>query len=227
VSEEGAKTNMVLLGWAQEYLRLQLEMVKPESLVVAAWDEFYRIYDTLLRRIAHSRGLRGSDVDDCAQNVWLEVVRRLPEFERPEGQSGLRSWLYSVVRSKTNDFLRHRLRHPAESLDIARKAGHEPAGPECDPAEAAVHQWEQSLLEILIEDLSSEIPETNARLLRMRCLEGRDTAEVAAELGLSSEQVWYRLHRLIKKLQVRVAVFTGEALGGNEAETVACEGASA
>ena len=214
MSDQHASTNVVLLGWVQEYLRSQLHKVEPESLVVAAWDEFYRIYDSLLRRFAHSRGLRGSDVDDCAQNVWLEVACKLPEFERPEGRSGLRSWLYSVVRGKTNDFLRRRLRHPEESLDIAQKAGREPSGPECDPAEAAVHQWEQSLLEFLLEELSSEISETNARLLRMRCLEGRDTVEVAAELGLSSEQIWYRLHRLMKKLQIRVAVFTGEALGG-------------
>lgn len=223
---EGRRTNVVLLGWAQEYLRSQLETAQPESLVVAAWDEFFRLYDALVRRFAHSQGLRGSDVDDCAQNVWLEVVGRLPEFERPEAQSGLRSWLYAVVRSKTNDFLRRRLRHPEESLDIAREAGLEPAGQECDPAEAAVRQWERSLLEILLEDLSREISETNARLLRMRCLEGRDTVEVAAELGLSSEQVWYRLHRLIKKLQTRVAVFTGEALDGTAVGWVACDGSS-
>jgi hypothetical protein len=52
----------------------------------------------------------------------------------------------------------------------------------------------------------------------MRCLEGRDVPEVAAALGLSSEQVWYRQRRLMKKLQARVAVFTGQTLGGDEPE---------
>jgi len=50
----------------------------------------------------------------------------------------------------------------------------------------------------------------------MRCLEGREVAEVAAELGLSSEQVWYRQRRLMKKLQARVAVFTGQTLGSED-----------
>jgi RNA polymerase sigma-70 factor (ECF subfamily) len=213
VSDRGAKTNVVLLGWVQEYLRSRLHEVGPESLVAAAWDEFYRIYDALLRRYARSHGLRDAEVDDCAQNVWLEIASRLPEFECPESQSGFRSWLYLVVGSKTNDFLRRKLRHPEESLDVAREAGREPAGPACDRAEAAHHQWEQSLLEILLEELSREVSETNARLLRMRFLEGRDTGEMAAELGLSSEQVWYRSHRLMKKLQARAAVFTGEPLG--------------
>jgi hypothetical protein len=52
--------------------------------------------------------------------------------------------------------------------------------------------------------------------LRMRCLEGREVPDVAAELGLSSEQVWYRQRRLMRKLQSRVAVFTGQAMGSDE-----------
>ena len=77
-------------------------------------------------------------------------------------------------------------------------------------------QWERELLETLLEELRQEITETNWRLLQMRCLEGRDVPDVAAELGLSSEQVWYRQRRLMKKLQARVAVFTGQKFGGAE-----------
>jgi hypothetical protein len=34
-------------------------------------------------------------------------------------------------------------------------------------------------------------------------------------LGLTSEQVWYRQRRLMRKLQARVAVFTGQAMGSD------------
>jgi DNA-directed RNA polymerase specialized sigma24 family protein len=71
----------------------------------------------------------------------------------------------------------------------------------------------------LLEELRQEVTETNWRLLRMRCLEGREVADVAAELGLSSEQVWYRQRRLMKKLQARVAVFTGQTLGSDDEST--------
>ena len=62
--------------------------------------------------------------------------------------------------------------------------------------------------------------------LRMRCLEGRDVADVAAELGMTSEQVWYRLHRLMKKLRARAAVFSGEHFSTESIEPPAAEDAS-
>jgi hypothetical protein len=41
-------------------------------------------------------------------------------------------------------------------------------------------------------------------------------ADVAAELQLSPEQVWYRQYRLLKKLKARMAMFTGEPLGSGD-----------
>jgi RNA polymerase sigma factor (sigma-70 family) len=216
VTKAGSETNIVLVGWVQEYLRSQLQQNTPDALLTAAWDEFYRVYDDLMRRFAVARGLSGSDVDDCLQAVWLEVASSFGDFEHPVDHSGLRSWLYMLVRSKAGDLLRKKLRRPAESLDAAREFGAEPLDREGDPTQVMEKEWERALLETLLEELRQEITETNWRLLRMRCLEGREVADVAAELGLSSEQVWYRQRRLMKKLQARVALFTGQSLGGDE-----------
>jgi RNA polymerase sigma factor (sigma-70 family) len=221
VAQIGQETNVLLLGWTQEYLRSLVEQETPDSMLAAAWDEFYRVYDGLMRRFAFARGLNGSDVDDCLQAVWMEVAARLGSFERPPSQSGLRSWLYMLVRSKAGDLLRRRQRRPAESLDAAREAGHEPADREGDPSRVMERDWERALLETLLEELREEVSDTNWRLLRMRCLEGREVPAVAAELGLTSEQVWYRQRRLMRKLQARVAVFTGQAMGGDDDDSAA------
>lgn len=205
----GTQTNLILLGWTQEYLRSLLAEGTSDSVLSAAWDEFYRVYDALMRRFAIARGLSGADVDDCLQAVWLQVASSLGEFRHPEQHAGLRSWLYTLVRSKASDMLRSRGRRPADSLDAAREAGHEPADREADPAKSLEQEWERALLETLLEELRQEVSETNWRLLQMRCLEGREVADVARELGLESEQVWYRQRRLLKKLQARAAVFTG------------------
>jgi hypothetical protein len=43
-----------------------------------AWDRFYATYNPLVRRVAQSCRVRGADLDDCAQEIWLEIIRNQP-----------------------------------------------------------------------------------------------------------------------------------------------------
>jgi len=204
------QTNVVLLGRTQEYLRSLLAQGPSDSVLAVAWDEFYRIYDDLMRRFAISRGLRGADVDDCVQAVWMEIASHLMEFERPAERSGLRSWLYTLVRNKGCDVLQRRARRQTESLDVARRTGQEPVDRGLDPRDVIDGHWKQSLLEALLQDLRNQISEKNWRLLQMRFVEACSVSEVATELGLAQAEVRYRQHRLVKKLRRRAAALTGE-----------------
>src|SRR6266567_2111286 len=59
MAQIGGETNVILLGWTQQYLRSLVEQETPDSILAAAWDEFYRVYDGLMRRFAMARGLAG------------------------------------------------------------------------------------------------------------------------------------------------------------------------
>jgi RNA polymerase sigma-70 factor (ECF subfamily) len=212
-------TNQFLLESTQEYLRRLVNHQTPDSLLAAAWDQFYHVYSELVRRFVGSRGLHGADADDCVQEVWSDVIVRLTEFQRPEGRPGLRAWLYTIVRSRAIDVLRRNAREsPGEMTrgpsDSATAAA-EPVDPEWSTSSAYEREWKTALVRTLAEELKREVSERNARLLQMRLVEGRDVATVAAALGLTPEQVWYRQHRLLKKLRARAAVFVGGELGGN------------
>lgn len=217
VREPGTQTNVELLGLTQEYLRCELQRLAPDSLLVTAWDEFYWIYSGLLRRFAVAQGLRGTDVDDCLQEVWFEVAQSLNEFEHPQERSGLRAWLYAVVRSKATDIFRRNARRREESLDAARATGIEPQSPPSELAAQAQYEWERTLLETTVESLRGELSPTNAELLQLRLVEQREAAEVAVALQISVEQVWYRQYRLLKKVRARMAVFSGQAFGRTDA----------
>jgi RNA polymerase sigma-70 factor (ECF subfamily) len=175
-----------------------------------AWDEFYRVYSNLIRRFVQAQGLRGADADDCVQEVWSTVALKLAEFERPQQRPGLRSWLYTVVRSKTTDYLRRSRCRPARSLDQAVDQGHEPVGREPDPAVVWEHQWQQALIRTAMDELRQQLPDESFRVLQMRLLEGRSEAETAAALNLTVEQVHSRKYRAQQKLQSLVAVYTGQ-----------------
>lgn len=103
-------TNVVLLYQTKQYLAAQLQRQAPNTVLAQAWDEFYRVYSNLIRRFVLAQGLRGTDADDCVQEVWSTVAWNLAGFERPQQRPGLRSWLYTVVRSKSTDYRRRQFR---------------------------------------------------------------------------------------------------------------------
>ena len=57
-------------------------------------------------------------------------------------------------------------------------------------------------------ELHEDVMPRNWRLLQMRFVEGCDVSQVAAELGLSSDEVRYRQRRLVKKLRMRAVGIT-------------------
>ena len=71
------ETSLPLLMGAQAYLKLLLNNKVPDSLLAAAWENFYRVYDDLIRRFVIAQGVPHSDVDDCVQEVWMAVAPRL------------------------------------------------------------------------------------------------------------------------------------------------------
>jgi RNA polymerase sigma factor (sigma-70 family) len=216
-----------LLHRTQEFLRARLQGRTPDTVLAAAWDDFYRVYDGLIRRFVLAQGLRGADVDDCVQEVWVEVVSRLEAYEHDPDRPGLRAWLSTIVRNRATDQIRRRARRPAQSLEELREAGREPGTAEADPAHLFECAWERLLLATLVSELRREVSDTNYRLLCLRLLEGRAVADVAAALGLAPEQAWYRQYRLLKKLQVRLALYTGKPFGGAGDATPGAQGCDA
>lgn len=206
-------TNVALLQQTQQYLRRQLEQNASDSLLSAAWDEFYRMYSAVIRRFVVAQGVRGADVDDCVQEVWNAVALKLGDFQHPGDRPGLRSWLYSVVRSKATDMMRRQLRHPAGRLEACLEKGFEPISHEPDPGEIMQRNWDASMLRTAIDELPKYVSKRTFQAFYLRAVEERSEAETAEILGLTVEQVRYRKHRAQKKLKSLVAVYTGQPLG--------------
>ena len=206
---DGPTTNIPLLKNTQAYLESLLKRQVPDTILTESWDQFYRIYSELIRRFAFSRGMRGSDVEDCIQEVWKEVATRLVGFRHPGNRPGLRAWLYTIVRSKAADLVRQRARHPSKSpsevVDPETLRSRE-----ADPHEALEREWERALLHTVLEELRRQVSDVNYQVIRLRLIEGRGVSEVAAVLQLKATQVRARQHRTLKKLRAAMALFTGD-----------------
>jgi len=65
------------------------------ELVTPSFDEVYAAHFAFVWRVLRTFGVPESALEDAAQDVFVVVHRRLPEFE---GRSALTTWLFAIAR---------------------------------------------------------------------------------------------------------------------------------
>src|SRR5205814_8154843 len=73
----------------------------------SAWGRFVKLYTPLLFFWARRLGLPDADARDLVQEIFLTLVRKLPEF-RYDRAKGFRNWLRTAVLNKWRDQARRR-----------------------------------------------------------------------------------------------------------------------
>jgi len=202
-----------LIENTQEFLRAVVAEQISDALLTAAWSEFSRVYDVLVRRFAVARGVRGADVEDCVQEVWSEIAKRFVGFQFTS-EAGLRSWLFALVRSRATDMFRRRSRRPLALLGDSLQEGFEPPGREPDPSTRYEDAWLEAVLQTMVLKLEAEVSELNFEIFRLRSLEGVSVSEAAEMVGVTPNQIRYRHHRTMKKLKAIAALYLGRDFHG-------------
>lgn len=139
-------------------------------------------HDERLEHVAAWNGVSPVDRDDIVQDTWERALRHRDQV--PAADDHQRRWLGAITRNLARD--RHRRSATSRRVD-QRLAGHAnptPSGPE----ELAIAAEEARLARIALTRLGPE----QQRVLVLRVVEGRPTAEVAALLGISVDAVRQR-----------------------------------
>jgi len=201
----------VLVRNACAFLKHRLQGIAPDAVLTHAWDSFYRTYTSVVRRMAGEFHLDAGESEDLVQEVWAQVIVHLSEFHWQEHGSGLRGWLYTLIRNMALNVIRQKVRHPVR-LDGGIEM-HEVADRSAGPAEQWEVRWDRELMRFLLAELEKKVSPVNHRLLVLRWIEDRPLAEVAQILKLSEKQVTYRQQRLFRKLRAARALYRGEPFG--------------
>jgi RNA polymerase sigma-70 factor (ECF subfamily) len=186
--------NLDLLAKTQAYLVCRYHHRTPDWELIQAWNAFYGTYDPLLRRFARACRVPAAGVDDCVQQVWTELVMKLPDFRYDRRRGRFRSWLYIIVHSKAVDWVRGQTRHPIYRLPP--EAASLLCGRDRDAAAEYEQQRKQEEVHQVLSHLRKRVPACSYRVLHLRWLEGRSVHEVAAALGLTPAQVRLRDYRM-------------------------------
>jgi RNA polymerase sigma-70 factor (ECF subfamily) len=150
--------------------------------------DFTRVYSTFFAHVARwIRALGGpmADVEDIAQEVFLVVRRRLPEFD---GEN-LVGWLYKITRYTVRDhrrraWFRHVLtgRHDVELDDIPHSQDGPAACLDKKEAQRVVHE------------LLSRLSDKRRMAFVLFEIEGYSGEEIALMQDIPVSTVWTRLY---------------------------------
>lgn len=163
-----------------------------------------RRYNQRLYRVVLSILRDGSEAEDVMQEAYVRAYRHLAQFE---GRSQFSTWLIRIAvhealaRTRRNS----RLQQFAEGDegDVAMKIPALGADPEQHASRSEVSQ--------MLEKAILALPENYRAVLMMRDIEEMSTAETAAALSISEENVKTRLHRGHALLRRELMAQAGES----------------
>jgi RNA polymerase sigma-70 factor (ECF subfamily) len=173
-----------------------LERLRQPARQEADWHSFVQLYTPLLYFWARRQMRPGEDPADLVQEVFVLLVRKLPEFIYDRRQKSFRGWLRNVAVNRWRDL--HRLRTlPFEPLDDSAA--------ELPTPEALVDfeevEYRQHVVGRALRLLQGEFSETVWRSCWATLIEGRPPSVVAGELGVSVNVVYLARSRVLARLR--------------------------
>jgi RNA polymerase sigma-70 factor (ECF subfamily) len=167
-----------------------------------AWKDLTDLYRPLIIGWLNRQGVPAVDLEDIAQDVLLTVVKQLPNFEHSGRRGAFRSWLRTIVCSRTIDYWRGAVSSTQASGGSGATAALQQIA---DPDSALNRRWDEEhdryVINCLLDLVEEEFEPTTLRAFRRLALEGASGAEVAQELGLSVAAVYMAKSRVLQRIR--------------------------
>lgn len=197
MNQDGSKTRPSLL----------LELRDVENAV--AWERFVDLYTPLVFQFASKRGLQEADAADVTQEVMKAVAAAIQKFEYDPARGGFRNWLFTVARSKLNNFLQQQRNNPMAlgGTTMFRRIQEQPAGEEESEWN---HQYRLRMFHWAAETVRGEFQAPTWEAFWQTAVLNRPVGDVARGLGLSEGAIYIARSRVIARLRARIEAATGD-----------------
>ncbi len=160
-----------------------------------AFETLVRSYAPKLLAVAKRFTSNEADAQDCVQETFLAVHRKIQDFEE---RASLGTWLHRIVVNAALTRLRTRQREAEESLDnLLPKFDADGflIGPTRMPPLSADDLLERADTKRTVRTAIDQLPPGYRSVLLLRDIEGFSTQEVADALDIKPGTVKTRLHR--------------------------------
>jgi RNA polymerase sigma-70 factor (ECF subfamily) len=177
-------------------------LVRAQTGETDAWNDLTDLYRPLILGWLKRQGVPVGDQEDLSQEVLLCVVKHLPTFQHSGNRGAFRSWLRTIVCSRTADYWR--------AIDAGTQA---PGGSSAtaalqqiaDPDSELNRQWDEEhdryVLQCLLDLVEEEFEPITLQAFRRLALDGVSGADAAQELGLSVAAVYVAKSRVLARIR--------------------------
>jgi RNA polymerase sigma-70 factor (ECF subfamily) len=170
-----------------------------------AWRRLVRLYEPLVHYWCRRWGVDGEGIKDVTQEIWLALGPNLANYQPGPGRS-FKGWLRGVARHKTQHWHRRRSHQLAEAEggSIAIQIlGQVKAEDDIMPDPGEVNE-EKALLRRAVLFIQAEFEEKTWKAFLASAVDGRATADIAAELGMTTAAVRTAKSRVLNRLRLEL-----------------------
>lgn len=176
-----------------------------------AWERLVKLYSPLVYFWCNKSGLPQTDLHDVFQEVFHSLARNIGKFRRIENGT-FRGWLRTMTRNKLNDYFRKSGREPKpvggtealhfmEQISAASERQRSSTRAESQQTEA---QIQHSLLRQALANIRHHFQEQTWKAFWMVVIDGRETSDVAQDLGMQPGTVRVAKSRVLKRLRLEI-----------------------
>ena len=162
----------------------------------AAWAQFVDLYTPLLYYWARRANLADADAADLVQDVFVLLVRKLPEFVY-DGRKSFRSWLRKVTLNKWREKQRRR-------STVVRTLSEPELDQLVDDAPADEF-WDEEYQQLVVararELMQAQVAGPTWQAFWRVVVDGEPPEQVAAVLGLPVRAVYAAKYRVLVRLR--------------------------
>lgn len=182
----------------------------------AKWTEFFRLYEEPMRGFMQTR-FPSLEADDVIQETMIALMKAIPDYHyTPDDRGHFRNYLMGILKHKAMDALKKRKRaadHADEVIHDSGRGNTMNSNPMVDAADyspAEDDSWKIAAAEAAIEQLLADesVSTRNREIFRHVALLHEDPEQVAADFGVSRNNVDQIKNRLMTRLRDLVAKMT-------------------